>query len=223
MNPDPPRGGSASDGATEPFVAPVPGLDAVTPAADPWAKANLGYSRDRWLLIPMVLWPVGVLQRDAEALAIALGVWLLTYPLYGAWSLWRIKDADPKTDLWRPIALLVLGALPFLGFIPLAFAFSKPVFAALILVSYVAGVAALSTARYGWPRRRLGHLMAAGALAAFLLAIAAGAGAVLIAVAASRSRPVAFDFIFGGAGLALALVMGWLAIGLARAARRAPA
>jgi hypothetical protein len=93
---------SASDGQGEaaatgqPFVSPVPGLGAFTPPSNPYSQATWSYQRDMFLLLPLIIWTGGVLRLDVALFAIALALWALIYPIYGAWSLWRIKDANPK-------------------------------------------------------------------------------------------------------------------------------
>jgi hypothetical protein len=213
----------SSDAASPPppFVARAPGLGAFAPPPNLYAQATFRYERSVWLLAPLAFWAVGVAQRSVEAVAIALGAWILSYPIYGAWSLWRIRDADPKADLWRPAALLTLGVVPFAGLAPLFYFPSPAGFEVLVLVIYLVGVSALIAARSGWPQAPSRKLIAAAAAVAYLLAGLSITAVIRLAVAASRSRIVVWDIVFGGGGAAFALVLGLLGIGLTRTLRRA--
>jgi len=207
-----------SDSPSTPFVAPIPGLGAFTPAPDPYVQATFRYEGSQWLLMPLAFWTVGVFQGSWEALVIAFCVWVLSYPIYGLWSLWRIKDADPKTDLWRPAAVLVLGSVPL--FIPVLASDSRAAFAVLDLIAYLAGITALIAARNGWPRRRVPTLFATSAGACFVMAVLAVFTVVALAIGTASSHPGTDVFIFGGIILAIAGAFAFLGVGLTRAALR---
>jgi len=220
MNDDAPIQGSKGSSKALPFVAPIAGLGGFTPPPDPIAEATWRFQRDRWLAAPLAFWTAGIFVHSLEVVAIALLFWTVSYPIYAAWSLWRLRDAAPKADLWRPTALLMLGSMPFLGFIPVALARSEVGFDAMVLVTYLAGIAALIALRNGWPKTRAPTLVAFAAATAFVLSGLALTAAVGIAVAASRSQPVIYDYVFGVGGLVFALLIGLLGLGLVRAARR---
>lgn len=97
----------------EPFTTPP----------DPWTRAVWENDRVEILLLPVLVWFVGLFQRDGALSVLALMAWAVAFGIWCLWTMWRVTDRFPADDNWRAVATLVYGGaawllLPAISFLP---------------------------------------------------------------------------------------------------------
>jgi len=176
-----------------------------------------------WLLgFPALLYLWGLARRDPQDIDLALLTLVVAFPVWCAWTLWRVTGRFPAEDSWRAVAVLVYGgaawlALPF--FLLMGANLGLAVFFPLLLAAYCwAFIVAYRPRVQMAPRPRAWLLAGAAVICGLWIAVLVTADAIILRNPDSHAIGMDLDRLFVGLTALLIPLAAFLAVRLTRSA-----